>query len=146
MEMLAYIITIPSLLFLIVSVFLCFNYIYFKKGNIKKSLLLLIVSLVLVASGIGLGIFSEINKPPYEYELSNENKAILETKSYEDATSIERQNIISQSFMPLSNESRAKYGDKFKEFYVKYYSDLRGLDENTISAEYDNILDSKLKE
>lgn len=103
----------------------------------------MLVSLILTAGGIGLGIFSEINKAPYAYQISGETKIVLDTKSYEDSTDTERQTILNLGFLPLSKDDREKYNDKIKEFYVKYYSKLRNLDEKTISSEYDKILKSK---
>lgn len=137
MEILAYIIVVPSVILFIVSAFLCFNYLYFRKGNIKRAFLLFLVSIVLIVGSTGLGILAEINKPPFVYPISENAKAVLETKSFEQATEEERLEIMNLGFLPISDQDKETYGNKIKAFYVTYHSQLRNVDESTISAEYD---------
>jgi len=82
----------------IVAIWILFGCLYFKKRNFKTGLLLLLVSLLLVAGGVFIGVQGAWNSASKGIALSEEIIEIIETKSVEETTQEQQAKVGSSVF------------------------------------------------
>lgn len=120
--------------YFIIAMLMFFRYLYFKKGSLKKSLIHIVVSVLLISAvvfvymGYGKAQNSAASAPG---TFTENMKKVLDTKSPEEASFSDLTQIVVLSNFPLSEEDRV-YLDKIKEFYIYYQM---SVDSNTMSKE-----------
>ncbi|MEG0235864.1 MAG: hypothetical protein RR523_06370 [Cetobacterium sp.] len=130
-------IAVVGTILFIVYVWKVMGYVYFKKGNIKKDFKMLIVSLLVVAGGIAVGVYGARNQ---RAPLSKRAVEIIETMSLEETTTEQKAEVAANAYLKINDEDWAKYGDKVKEYYIAWQKVGRSrVDEKTIETEFENL-------
>ncbi|HAK42517.1 MAG TPA: hypothetical protein DCM59_07175, partial [Clostridium sp.] len=115
-------------------------YLYFKKGSVKKGFLLLIISLLLVASGVVVGIQGEWNNAAKGITLSEDVIQIIESISVEDATQEQQAKVGQSVYLKINEEDWTKYEDKIREYYVAWQKSLNDkVDKDVLKTEFENL-------
>lgn len=124
----------------IVAIWILFGYLYFKKGSVKKGFLLLIISLLLVASGVVVGIQGEWNNAAKGITLSEDVIQIIESISVEDATQEQQAKVGQSVYLKINEEDWTKYEDKIREYYVAWQKSLNDKgDKDVLKTEFENL-------
>ncbi|WP_027632752.1 hypothetical protein [Clostridium hydrogeniformans] len=124
----------------IVAIWILFGYLYFKKGSVKKGFLLLIISLLLVASGVVVGIQGEWNNAAKGITLSEDVIQIIESISVEDATQEQQAKVGQSVYLKINEEDWTKYEDKIREYYVAWQKSLNDkVDKDVLKTEFENL-------
>ncbi|KJZ85859.1 MULTISPECIES: hypothetical protein [Clostridium] len=145
MEKFGTVLAVVGTIIFIVSIWMLFGYLYFKKGSIKKGLLLLLVSLLLVAGGVVIGVQGAWNNAEKGISLSQEVIDIVETTSAEQATKEQQSKVGSSVFLKINEDDWTKYEDKIKDYYVAWQKSLNPqADDETIRTEFKNLREQAL--
>lgn len=145
MEKIGVIVAVAGSIGFIVSMWMLFGYLYFKKGNLKKGFLLLIVSLILVSGGVIIGIKGAWNNAAKGISLSEEIIEIVETRNVDEATQEQQAKVGSSVFLKINEEDWTKYEDTIREYYIAWQKSLNPqADVENIKAEFKNLRDQAL--
>ncbi len=121
----------------IVAIWILFGCLYFKKRNFKTGLLLLLVSLLLVAGGVFIGVQGAWNSASKGIALSEE---IIETKSVEETTQEQQAKVGSSVFLKIDEDDWAKYEDKIMTYYIAWQKSLNPqAEDEAIKIEFKNL-------
>lgn len=124
----------------IVAIWILFGYLYFKKGSVKKGFLLLLISLLLVAGGVVVGIQGAWNNVAEGIALSEDVIQIIESISVEDATQEQQAKVGQSVYMKINEEDWTKYEDKIMEHYIAWQKSLNDqADEDVLRTEFENL-------
>jgi len=130
-------------IYFIIAMLLFFRYLYFKKGSLKKSLLHILVSVILlcalVAAYMGYGkTVSSLAPEPGTFTESM--KKILDTKSPEEVSFNDLAQIVVLSNFPIKEEDKV-YLDKIKEYYIFYQQSItsNSRTREEIAQEFDQL-------
>lgn len=124
----------------IVAIWILFGYLYFKKGSVKKGFLLLIISLLLVAGGVVVGIQGEWNNAAEGITLSEDVIQIIDNISVEDASQEQQAKVGQSVYLKINEEDWTKYEDKIMEYYVAWQKSLNDqVDEEMLKTEFENL-------
>lgn len=136
-------IAVVGTILFIIAIWSLFGYLYFKKGNVKKGFILLAISLLLVVSGVLIGIKGEWNNASKGLTISNEVIQIIDNTSVEDATQ-EQQATVGQSvYTKINEEDWAKYGDEIEQYYIAWQKSLNDqADEASLKTEFKKLRQS----
>ena len=139
MEKIGTVLAVVGTIIFIVSIWMLFGYLYFKKGSIKKGLLLL------VAGGVVIGVQGAWNNAEKGISLSQEVIDIVETTSAEQATKEQQSKVGSSVFLKINEDDWKKYEDKIKDYYVAWQKSLNPqADDETIRTEFKNLREQAL--
>lgn len=124
----------------IVAIWILFGCLYFKKRNFKTGLLLLLVSLLLVAGGVFIGVQGEWSSAAKGIALSEEIIEIIETKSVEETTQEQQAKVGSSVFLKINEDDWAKYEDKIMSYYIAWQKSLNPqAEDEAIKIEFKNL-------
>lgn len=124
----------------IVAIWILFGCLYFKKRNFKTGLLLLLVSLLLVAGGVFIGVQGAWNNAAKGISLSEEIIEIIETKSVEETTQEQQAKVGSSVFLKINEDDWAKYEDKIMSYYIAWQKSLNPqAEDEAIKIEFKNL-------
>ncbi|HBL05454.1 MULTISPECIES: hypothetical protein [unclassified Clostridium] len=124
----------------IVAIWILFGCLYFKKRNFKTGLLLLLVSLLLVAGGVFIGVQGAWNSASKGIALSEEIIEIIETKSVEETTQEQQAKVGSSVFLKIDEDDWAKYEDKIMTYYIAWQKSLNPqAEDEAIKIEFKNL-------
>lgn len=120
--------------YFIIAMLMFFRYLYFKKGSLKKALVHILLSVLLlsgvVAVYMGYGkVLNSAAQAPGTFTESM--KKVLDTKTPEEASFNELAQIAVLSNFPMNEEDKV-YLDKIKEYYIYYQM---SIESNTMSRE-----------
>lgn len=136
-------IAVVGTILFIIAIWILFGYLYFKKGNVKKGFILLAISLLLVVSGVLIGIKGEWNNAVKGLTLSNEVIQIIDSTSVEDATQEQRAKVGQSVYIKISEEDWAKYGDEIEQYYIAWQKSLNDqVDEASLKTEFKKLRQS----
>ena len=139
MEKIGTVLAVVGTIIFIVSIWMLFGYLYFKKGSIKKGLLLF------VAGGVVIGVQGAWNNAEKGISLSQEVIDIVETTSAEQATKEQQSKVGSSVFLKINEDDWKKYEDKIKDYYVAWQKSLNPqADDETIRTEFKNLREQAL--
>lgn len=124
----------------IIAIWILFGCLYFKKRNFKTGLLLLLVSLLLVAGGVFIGVQGEWSNAAKGIPLSEEIIEIIETKSVEETTQEQQAKVGSSVFLKINEDDWAKYEDKIMSYYIAWQKSLNPqAEDEAIKIEFKNL-------
>lgn len=136
-------IAVVGTILFIIAIWSLFGYLYFKKGNVKKGFILLAISLLLVVSGILIGIKGEWNNAAKGLTLPNEVIEIIDSTSVEDATQEQQAKVGQSVYIKISEEDWAKYGDEIEQYYIAWQKSLNNqADEASLKTEFKKLRQS----
>lgn len=136
-------IAVVGTILFIIAIWSLFGYLYFKKGNVKKGFILLAISLLLVVSGILIGIKGEWNNAAKGLTLPNEVIQIIDSTSVEDATQEQQAKVGQSVYIKISEEDWAKYGDEIEQYYIAWQKSLNNqADEASLKTEFKKLRQS----
>lgn len=145
MENLGTILAIAGALLFIVSMWMLFGYLYFKKGNLKRGFLLLLVSLIVLAGGIFISIKVAWNNAAEGMAIPQEVIEIIENHNAADATQEEQAKVGNTIFLKINQGDWDKYSDKILSFYTAWQKSLNPqADEATIKADFEKLREKSL--
>lgn len=140
MEKFGTVIAVVGAIIFIVSMWMIFAYLYFKKGNLKKGFSLLLISLLLVGGGTFLGIKGAWNNEAKGISIPQNIVQIIESKTIEETTQEEQAQVGNCVYLKISQEDWSKYGDKIESYYVAWQKSLNPqAEEETIKVEFKNL-------
>ncbi len=117
-----------------------FGYLYFKKGNLKKGFLVLFASLILVASGVFIGVQGEWRNVENGMSLSEDVIQIIETINVEEATQEEQAKVGGSVYLKINEEDWTKYNEKIMQYYIAWQKSLNDqADEEALRIEFENL-------
>ncbi|WP_099192091.1 hypothetical protein [Tepidibacter mesophilus] len=129
----------------IVAIWILFGYLYFKKGNLKTGFLLLLVSLILVAGGVFIGVQGAWNNAENGVALSEEIIEIIETKNVEEVTQEQQAKVGMSVFLKINQDDWIKYEDKIMLYYVAWQKSLNPqAEDESIKTEFKNLREKAL--
>lgn len=129
----------------IVAIWILFGYLYFKKGSLKKGFSLLLVSLILVAVGVVIGVQGAWNNDADGLALSNEIIEIIETKNVEDTTQEQQAKVGASVFLKINQEDWSKYEDEILSYYIAWQKSLNPqAEDDAIKAEFKSLREKAL--
>lgn len=129
----------------IVAIWILFGYLYFKKGNLKTGFMLLLVSLVLVVSGVFISVQGAWNNAANGTALSAEIIEIIETKGAEEATQEQQAKVGMSVFLKINQDDWAKYEDKIMLYYIAWQKSLNPqAEDESIKTEFKNLREKAL--
>ena len=111
-----------------------FRYFYFKKGSLRKALIHILLSIILLCAVVALymGYGNAVKSATPEPGTFTESmKQTLDTKSPEEVKFKDLAQIVVLSNFPISEEDKA-YLDKIKEYYIYYQM---SIESNTMTKE-----------
>lgn len=124
----------------IVAMWILFGYLYLKRGSLKKGFSLLCVSLILVVTGVVVGIKGEWNNVEKGIALPADVIHIVETISVEEATQEEQAKVGGCVFLKVNEDDWTKYGEKVKEYYIAWQKSLNDqVDDEALKTEFENL-------
>lgn len=136
-------IAVVGTILFIIAIWSLFGYLYFKKGNVKKGFILLAISLLLVVSGILIGIKGEWNNAAKGLTLPNEVIEIIDSTSVEDTTQEQQAKVGQSVYIKISEEDWAKYGDEIEQYYIAWQKSLNNqADEASLKTEFKKLRQS----
>jgi hypothetical protein len=108
--------------YFIIAMLMFFRYFYFKKGSLKKALIHILLSIILLCAVVALymGYGNAVkNATPEPGTFTESMKQTLDTKSPEEVKFSDLAQIMVLSNFPISEEDKV-YLDKIKEYYIYY--------------------------
>lgn len=124
----------------IVAMWILFQYLYLKRGSLKKGFSLLGISLILVVIGVVVGIKGEWNNVEKGIALPADVIQIVETMSVEEATQEEQAKVGGCVYLKVNEDDWTKYGEKVKEYYIAWQKSLNDqADDEALKAEFENL-------
>lgn len=124
MENFGTIIAVIGAIVFIVSIWIIFGYLYFKKGSLKKGFSLLLVSLLLVAGGTFVSIKGAWNNAADGIALPQDIVEIIETKSISETTQEEQAKVGGSVFLKINQEDWTKYESSILSYYIAWQKSL----------------------
>lgn len=145
MENFGTIVAVIGAIVFIVSIWIIFGYLYFKKGNLKKGFTLLLVSLILVAGGTFAAIQGAWNNAEDGIALPQDIVKIIETKNISETTQEEQAKVGSSVFLKINQEDWTKYEAEILSYYIAWQKSLdpQASDE-TIKAQFESLREKSL--
>ncbi len=137
------------ILFLVSAGFIIYYYVT-KKGKLVLSIIGLCLSVLLMGGGFSYLLYQTISKVESKkqhsrdliqehYSLSEEQKEILETKTFEECDSEDINLIMRASACIFRDEDeKAKYEPKLKNIYTEYFKSI-GYDEAQVLEYYNQV-------
>lgn len=124
----------------IVAMWILFQYLYLKRGSLKKGFLLLGISLILVVIGVVVGIKGEWSNMEKGIALPADVIQIVETMSVEEATQEEQAKVGGCVYLKVNEDDWTKYGEKVKEYYIAWQKSLNDqADDEALKTEFENL-------
>lgn len=108
--------------YFIIAMLLFFRYLYFKKGSLKKALLHILLSVLLLCALVwgylsyGRAVSSQTPEPG---TFTESMKELLDTTAPEDASFRELSEIVILASFPIEEQNKV-YLDKIREYYIFY--------------------------
>ncbi len=129
--------------YFIIAMLMFFRYFYFKKGSLKKALIHILLSIVLLCAvvalymGYGNAVRSATPKPG---TFTESMKQTLDTKSPEEVKFNDLAQIVVLSNFPISKENKV-YIDKIKEYYIYYQMSIESntKTKEELSQQFDTL-------
>jgi flagellar basal body-associated protein FliL len=109
-------------IYFIIAMLLFFRYLYFKKGSLKKALLHILLSVLLLCAvvgvyiGYGKVVSSQASDPG---TFTESMKRLLDTTSPEEANFNDLSQIVVLANFPIEEADKV-YLDKIKDYYIFY--------------------------
>jgi hypothetical protein len=118
-----------------------FNYLYFKKGSLKKSILHIFISVALLSGLVFVYInqnkFMDSTTPETPGTFTAEMKETLDTKKPHELELNDVGQIAMLSYYKWDKENEA-YLDKVKDYYIYYHMNVsKGKTKEELSKEFD---------
>ena len=124
----------------IVAIWIVFGYLYFKKGSLKKGLLLLLASLLIVAGGVVVGVQGEWNNAEKGIALPEDVIQIIEMISVDKATQEQQAKVGGCVFLKINDEDWTKYENKIMQYYIAWQKSLNDqANDETLKADFENL-------
>ncbi|MHC1746777.1 MAG: hypothetical protein AB9856_00135 [Cellulosilyticaceae bacterium] len=124
----------------IVAIWIVFGYLYFKKGSLKKGLLLLLASLLIVAGGVVVGVQGEWNNAEKGIALPQDVIQIIEMISVDKATQEQQAKVGGCVFLKINDEDWTKYENKIMQYYIAWQKSLNDqANDETLKADFENL-------
>ncbi|MGL4799889.1 MAG: hypothetical protein ACRCWY_10925 [Cellulosilyticaceae bacterium] len=137
MERIGTIIAVIGAIGFIVAMWILFGYLYFKKGSLKKGFLLLLVSLLMVAGGVYVGIQGAWVNAEKGIALSDDVIHILENIEVEDATQEQSALVGGSVYLKINEDAWTKYEEEIIAHYIAWQRSLASeADDETLKAEF----------
>jgi hypothetical protein len=129
--------------YFIIAILMFFRYFYFKKGSLKKALIHILLSIVLLCAVVDLymGYGNAVRSATPEPGTFTESmKQTLDTKSPEELKFNDLSQIVMLSNFPISEEDKV-YLDKIKEYYIYYQLSMETntKTEEELSQQFDTL-------
>lgn len=129
--------------YFIIAMLMFFRYLYFKKGSLKKALIHILLSILLLCAvvafyiGYGNAISSAAPEPG---TFTESMKKTLDTKTPEEVSFQDLAQIVILSNFPISDEDKV-YLDKIKEYYIYYQmsGDHNTKTKEELSQQFDTL-------
>ncbi|RKD32843.1 cytochrome b family protein [Lacrimispora algidixylanolytica] len=129
--------------YFIIAMLMFFRYLYFKKGRLKKALIHVLLSILLLCAvvafyiGYGNAISSAAPEPG---TFTESMKQTLDTKSPEELKFNDLSQIVMLSNFPINEEDNV-YLDKIKEYYIYYQMSMETntKTEEELSQQFDTL-------
>ncbi len=139
------IIAVIGAIVFIVSIWIIFGYLYFKKGSLKKGFSLLLVSLLLVAGGTFVSIKGAWNNAADGIALPQDIVEIIETKSISEATQEEQAKVGGSVFLKINQEDWTKYESEILSYYIAWQKSLDPqANDNSIKTQFEALREKAL--
>lgn len=129
--------------YFIIAILMFFRYFYFKKGSLKKALIHILLSIVLLCTVVALymGYGNTVRSAAPEPGTFTESmKQTLDTKLPEEVKFNDLAQIVLLSNFPISKEDKV-YLDKIKEYYIYYQMSIESntKTEEELSQQFDTL-------
>lgn len=129
--------------YFIIAMLMFFRYFYFKKGSLKKALIHILLSIVLLCAVVALymGYGNAVRSAAPEPGTFTESmKQTLDTKSPEEVKFNDLAQIVLLSNFPISKEDKV-YLDKIKEYYIYYQMSIESntKTKEELSQQFDTL-------
>ncbi len=145
MENFGTIIAVIGAIVFIVSIWIIFGYLYFKKGSLKKGFSLLLVSLLLVAGGTFVSIKGAWNNAADGIALPQDIVEIIETKSISETTQEEQAKVGGSVFLKINQEDWTKYESEILSYYIAWQKSLDPqANDESIKLQFESLREKSL--
>lgn len=145
MENFGTIVAVIGAIVFIVSIWIIFGYLYFKKGSLKKGFSLLLVSLLLVAGGTFVSIKGAWNNAADGIALPQDIVEIIETKNISDTTQEEQAKVGGSVFLKINQEDWTKYESSILSYYIAWQKSLDPqANDNSIKTQFEALREKAL--
>lgn len=145
MENFGTIVAVIGAIIFIVSIWIIFGYIYFKKGSLKKGFTLLLVSLLLVSGGTFVAIKGAWNNASDGISLPQDIIEIIETKDISETTQEEQAKVGSSVFLKINQEDWTKYESEILSYYIAWQKSLDPqANDESIKSQFETLREKSL--
>lgn len=129
--------------YFIIAMLMFFRYFYFKKGSLRKALIHILLSIILLCAVVALymGYGNAVKSAtPVPGTFTESMKQTLDTKSPDEVKFNDLAQIMVLSNFPISEEDKI-YLDKIKEYYIYYQMSVESntKTKEELSQEFDTL-------
>lgn len=145
MENFGTIVAVIGAIIFIVSIWIIFGYLYFKKGSLKKGFTLLLVSLLLVSGGTFVAIKGAWNNAANGISLPQDIIEIIETKDISQSTQEDQAKVGGSVFLKINQEDWTKYESEILSYYIAWQKSLDPqANDESIKAQFETLREKSL--